>query len=188
MTVITKTRKRRRERVVQGDIFRDVELIEYVVEEAGDIELSKVVFPHVVVLTQDCDLAQDHRFRWARKPKGNQDKWLISVLVAPLYNVELVYRGEHLSDLGMRMQEINENATPGRFLRNNETPRYHFLHFPPEIPVADSVVDFKHYFSVNGHYLRGLRRSRFVCRLAPLYREDVSQRFAAYLARVGLPS
>jgi hypothetical protein len=188
MIEIAKTRASRRERVIQGDVFRDVEMIEYVKEQAGDLELSKVVFPHVVVLTQDCDLEQDHRFRWARKPRHGQDKWLISVLVAPLYNVEHVYRGEHLEDLGMRMQEINPKRSPGEYLQNNTNPRYHYLRFPPDVPVSDSVVDFKHYFSVNGQYLRGLRAGQFVCRLAPLYREDLSQRFAAYLARIGLPS
>jgi hypothetical protein len=56
-------------------------MIEHVLEKDGVIEVSKVVFPLVVVLTQDCDLAQDFTFRRA----STQDKWLLSVLVAPLY-------------------------------------------------------------------------------------------------------
>lgn len=185
--MLIRVRRGDRKRVHQGDIFRDVEMIEYVFEKAGALEVSKVVFPLVVVLTQDCDLEQDHRFRWALKTKPTQDKWLISVLVAPLYNVEHVYEGKHLSDLGMTMEPINGRSTPGGYLRNNERPRYHFLSFPPSEPIADSVVDFKHYFSVNGQYLRRLRKTNFVCQLAPLFREDVSQRFSAYLARIGLP-
>ena len=174
-------------RVNQGDIFRDVEMIEYAVEKEGILEVSRIVFPLVLVLSQDCDLEQDHRFRWSRSGSTTQDKWLISVLVAPLYNVEHVYLGEHLSGLGMTMQRINKKRTDGRRLRNNETPRYHYLSFPESQPIVDSVVDFKHYFTVNVEYLRKLRRRNFVCRLAPLFREDVSQRFAAYLARIGLP-
>lgn len=184
---MTRTRKRR-SRISQGDIFRDVEYIEYVAEKRGILDLSKIVFPLVVVLTQDCDLEQDYKFRWGRKLLKSQDKLLISVLVAPLYNADHVYLGEHLSELTMKMEPINRTRTPGEFLRKNERPRYHYLSFPSSLRLVDSVVDFKHYFSVNAQYLRKISRGNFVCRLAELDREDLSQRFAAYLSRIGLPN
>jgi hypothetical protein len=187
MVAKTKVRTAKLGRVYQGDIFRDVEMIEYVAEKDGVLEVSKVVFPLIVVLTQDCDLEQEHHVRWGSSSHQSQDKWLISVLVAPLYNVEHVYLGQHLSDLGMTMEPINAKRSPGQNLRNNERARYHYLSFPPQVPIADSVVDFKHYFSVNGGHLRRLRASNFICRLAPLFREDLSHRFSAYLARIGLP-
>ncbi len=81
-------------RLSQGDIIRDVEHIEYVSEKSGNIEVSKIVFPLVVILTQDCDLAQDYKFRWSKTETKNEDKWLLSVLVAPLYNLEHIYTGE----------------------------------------------------------------------------------------------
>jgi hypothetical protein len=163
-------------------------MIEYVVEKSGTLAVSKIVFPLVVVITQDCDLQQDHLFHWSRTPKTTQDKWLLSALVAPLYNVEQVYQGVHLSDLGMKMEPINSKKSPGQYLRNNERPRFHFVSFPKFLPIANSVIDFKHYFSVNIKYLRKLRRTNFVCQLSPLYREDVLQRFSAYLSRIGLPT
>ena len=184
---MTKVKIGKHPRVCQGDIFRDVEYVEYVAEKAGNVEISKILFPLVVVLTQDCDLEQDYRFRRSQTPPKSQDKWLISVLVAPLYNVEHVYLGEHLSDLKMAMEPINPKKSPGRFLLQNERPRYHYLEFPTSFPIVNSVVDFKHYFSVNVQYLRRIRPTNFVCQLAALYREDLSQRFAAYLARIGLP-
>jgi hypothetical protein len=162
-------------------------MIEYAVEKAGVLEVSKIVFPLVVVLTQDCDLEQEYKVRWARDGGTTQDKWLLSVLVAPLYNVEHVYSGEHLSEIEMAMEPINKKKSPGKYLQNNERPRYHFLSFPDPVPIVDSVVDFKHYFSVNGSHLRRLRDSHFVARLAPLHREDLSHRFSSYLARIGLP-
>ena len=110
-----------------------------------------------------------------------------AILVAPLYNVEHIYEGEHLSDLGLTMEPINRKKTPGKMLRNNERPRYHFLDFSESVPVADSVVDFKHYFSVNIQYLDEMKRTRFACRISELFREDLSARFANYLARIGLP-
>jgi hypothetical protein len=173
--------------VCQGDIYRDVEHLEYVHEKKGVLEVSTIVFPLAVVLTQDCDLEQEYLFRWSQAGKKTQDKWLISVLVAPLYNAEHVFLGEHLLDLDMKMEPINARRTPGEYLKDNERPRYHYLTFPDDVPIVPSVVDFKHYFSVGSEYVRRHRTDHFVCRLAELDREDLSHRFAAYLARIGLP-
>jgi hypothetical protein len=175
-------------RTSQGDVFRNVECIEYVVERRGIVEVSKIVFPLIVVLTQDCDLEQDARYRSHSKPKpSTHDKQLFAVLVAPLYNAEQVFLGEHLSDLHLKMEPINKKKSPGQTLMQNERPRYHYLDFPAEIPIVPSIVDFKHYFSVSVSYLAKVRSKNFVCRLSELFREDLSQRFASYLARIGLP-
>lgn len=166
-----------------------MELVEYVAQHGDSIEISRLTFPLATVLTQDCDLEQDYRVRWSRQVTPNKDKQLFSVLVAPLYNAEHVYAGEHLNGLDppMTMQPISKAKTPGRNLRNNETPRYHYLEFPEDVPIVPSVIDFKHYFSVSVEYLKMQKRTQFVCRLAELYREDVSHRFASFLARIGLP-
>lgn len=182
-----RVRRPRPGRVAQGDVIRDVDFIERVSEQRGVLEVSRVRFPAVLVLTQDCDLEQDHSLRRQFKDRKSEDKLLLSVLVAPLYNVEHVYTGQHLSELDQRMQQINRTATPGNNLRRNETPRYHYLEFPAEVPLAASVVDFKHYFSVEVNELRRRKSRDFVCQLADLYREDVSQRFASFLGRIGLP-
>lgn len=179
-----KIEKRRRTRISQGDVFRDVECIEYVVEKRGIIEVSKIVFPMVIVLTQDCDLEQDS----GNREKATQNTKLLSVLVAPLYNAEHVFLGEHLSDIGLKMDVINKKRTPGQTLMQNERPRYHYVDFPAHVPLVASVADFKHYFSAHVSYLENIRKTNFVCRLADLFREDVSQRFAAYLARIALPT
>jgi hypothetical protein len=179
-----------KDRISQGDIFRDVECVEYVSEVKGVLEVSKIIFPLIIVLTQDCDLQQDSPYRKlpeiGREQETTQDKQLFSVLVAPLYNAEQVFRGEHLSDLKLKMEPINKTKTPGKTLMQNERPRYHYFDFPHDVPVVPSIVDFKHYFSVSVNYLLGIR-SRFVCRVSELFREDLSCRFAGYLARIGLP-
>jgi hypothetical protein len=185
--VITGVSTRTSDRICQGDILRDVECIESIEEREGEVRISRVVFPLVIVLTQDCDLEQDHKFR--ADPGKTQDKWLMSVLVAPLYNVEHVYKGEHLSELELKMEPITKGRSPGTFLRNNERPRYHYLEFPKRLPIVDSVIDFKHYFSAHILYLQELKRKpgKHVCTLDDLFRHDVSARFAAFLARVALP-
>jgi hypothetical protein len=174
-------------RVCQGDIIKDVEFIEYAVEKEGHIEISKIVFPLVIVLTQDCDLEQDFNNR-ADVTCTNQDKYLISAIVAPIYNLEHIYRGEHLSGLGLKMQTINSNdkKTENKNLKSNHNPRYHFLNFL-KVPIVDSVIDFKHYFTVNIRYLDKVKETNFICKVSPLYRESISQRFAYFLSRIGLP-
>jgi hypothetical protein len=156
-----------------------------VAESSGVIEVARVVFPLAIVLTQDCDLEQDYRFRAETLP--TQDKWLISVLMAPLYNLEHVYQGEQLSELGIRMERVPKAGNTGNFLRNNERPRYHYLDFEENVPIVPSVIDFKHYFSATVNYLMEIKPSAYVCSVAPLFREDIAQRFAGYLARIGLP-
>ena len=175
--------KSRRARISQGDVFRDVECIEYAVEKRGVIEVRKIVFPLIIVMTQDCDLEQDA----GNRDKPTQNTKLLSVLVAPLYNAEHVFQGDHLVDLGIKMATINKKTTEGKTLVQNERPRYHYINFPETIPLVASVADFKHYFSVHVSYLESIRQKHFVCRLSVLFREDVSQRFASYLGRIGLP-
>lgn len=176
-------------RASQGDILRDIQCIEYARESNGIIEVSTIEFPLVVILTQDCDLEQDSRYR-LKSPTSqpsNHDKKLFSVLVAPLYNAEHVFSGKHLELIEMDMTPINKKKSPGEILMKNERPRYHYIDFPEEISIVSSIVDFKHYFTISTSYLQDIWNNRFVCRLSELYREDLSQRFTSYLARIALP-
>jgi hypothetical protein len=84
-------------------------------------------------------------------------------------------------------KKITEDKTPGEFLKENERCRYHYLDFPEDIPIVPSIIDFKHYFSVNVEQMTLNRKEHFVCRVSDLYREDISLRFANFLSRIGLP-
>jgi len=186
---MTKIELNKTDRIYQGDIFRNVDFIEYAIEKEGIIEISKIQFPLVIVLTQDCDLAQDYYNRIRENP-DSQDKILFSVMVAPLYNIEHIYSGEHLNNLGIKMQIINKNSkkTENRFLKNNQNPRYHFLSFDDLLNIVDSVIDFKHYFTVNIKYLNLFKKNNnYIGKVVELYREDITQRFAAFLSRIALP-
>lgn len=171
-------------RVSQGDIYKNIEYVEHVSEIDGNILLSKVVFPQVIVLTQDCDLEQ---YFTKFLDLGKQDKFLFSVIVAPLYNAEHVFSGTHLEGLELTMQTINKKSSHGNFLLNNEIPRYHYLEFPEDIEIVPSIIDFKHYFTVHVQYLSGIKKTNFICRVNELYRESICQRFANYLSRIALP-
>ena len=179
-------------RIQQGDIISDVEYIEYADVEDGVVKISKIRFPHVIVLSQECDLTWDYESRDRQRKnqqEGNQDKFLFTVIVAPLYNYQQFLNGEHLSELGLTMRKLpsQKKKTENKYLRNNEIPRYHFLDFPNDVSIVDSVVDFKHYFTVNITRLEVHKETHFVCSLPTLFRERIAQRFANYLTRIGLP-
>ena len=174
-------------RISQGDIYKNIGHVESVIEKDGYINISKIIFPLVVVLTQDCDLAQDSEFR---KGKKTQDKILFSALVAPMYNAEDVFLGKHLDDVYGKeksMEPIPKNRSPGKYLMQNERCRYHYLEFPDDTHIVPLIIDFKHYFSINIEQLVQSRNDCFVCRVSKLYREDISSRFANFLSRIGLP-
>ena len=76
---MVKIKTGRESRICQGDIIKDVEYVEYVSEKDGNIEISKIVFPLSIVLTQDCDLSQDYKFRWSKANTSNEDKWLMCI-------------------------------------------------------------------------------------------------------------
>ena len=183
-----KVTQEKNNRVCQGDILANVEYIEKVKEKDGILTVTKIVFPLVVVLSQECDLTWDFENR-NNQGKGNQDKYLLSIIVAPLYNYEQFINGTHLSELEQQMATISSNKkkTDNKMLRDNKNPRYHFLEFDKNIRVVDSVVDFKHYFTVNTTTLQEMKKDNFVCSISELYRESLSQRFANYLSRIGLP-
>jgi len=183
----TRVEKQYCRRVRQGDIISDVEYIEYVDIIDGKIEISKILFPLVIVLSQDCDLTWDFESR--NGETNNQDKHLFSVIVAPLYNYEHFIEGKHLSELNLTMRSISSkpSKTENKNLKQNETPRYHYFEFDENYPISSSVLDFKHYFTVNVSRLEKHKETHFVCSISDLFRERVSQRFANYLSRIGLP-
>ena len=47
--VLTKTYVESKSVINQCDIFRDIEYIEYVKEDENTIEVSKIIFPHVIL-------------------------------------------------------------------------------------------------------------------------------------------
>lgn len=171
-------------RVCQGGLYGSVEYVNGLRRREEDLwELEKLVFPLVIVLTQDCDLNQDYASRVMGR--ADQDKNLVSVLVVPVYNREHFMNGEHLELLGRKMQVFGKKDGRRDLLEQNQLPRYHFLNFDPKTWLPPSIVDFKHYFSVDAESLE--TRGQFVGRLRELFREDLSQRFSSFLARVGLP-
>jgi len=194
-------------RICQGDILNNVKYIEHFKEVDDFYDVSIINFPLVVIISQDCDLNEDYQFRYDIPIKhDDHDKIMFSLLVAPIYTADQVLDGSHLSllnppnapleyrnSLFMKMQKLTKGKGSTKptshydDMKKNEIPRYHFLRFPNAVEIPDSFIDFKHYFSVNIHYLEELKKTNFLCRIDAPYREFVSQRFSNYLSRIGLP-
>jgi len=183
------TNKNEYVRVRQGDIYSNVPYYESYKELNGEFELTIYEFPYVLVLTQDCDLEQNKNDRSKVKEPNTlglkqNDKHLISVIVVPLYNSEHLFSGEHLSQLEILSQKHGSDQK--KTIKQNQTPRYHYIEFDKDVVVPDSVIDFKHYYSVSLEWLESNFKNR-ICGINPIYRELISQRFSNYLSRIGLP-
>jgi len=178
-------------RVSQGDIFQKITYYERYIEKDRQFELNILEIPFSIVLTQDCDLEQNRseRLRNAALSKQEQDKikndkYLISLLCAPLYNYEHLCAGTHLENLKIKMEFYN-SAEKKKITQNNNI-RYHYIEFSKDILLPPLVIDFKHYFTVSLGNLEEQLTNR-IYSIDPLFRESISNRFAHYLSRIGLP-
>ena len=127
-----------------------------------DVDVEKY---NVVVMSQSCDLQQ-----------GNID----IVLVCP---------SVPLDDFG-EANTYYQGSKGREALRRGYCPGYHLLN-RCELPGFESgfiVVDFRNVFGVHFSFLKALARQRGLRRrLLPPYREHLSQAFARFFMRVGLP-
>ncbi|MFC1854956.1 hypothetical protein ACFL2A_00250 [Thermodesulfobacteriota bacterium] len=172
-------------KISQGDIYKEITHIDYYKENDGLFELHTIKFPLAIVLTQDCDLTSEYRQVVEGK---NDNNFLLSILVAPLYDYDIINKKSHLEKLGLR---ITNDLGSTQLLTQNKNPRYHYLEFDKDnkdIHCKKFVIDFKHYFTVNINTLKREQDSKFILQVEPAYREHISQRFSNYLSRIGLPA
>jgi hypothetical protein len=153
------------EEVWQGDVINSCPIV----VPSHAIELGKVsaevIEYDVVVMSQSCDLVQ---------------KKLNLVLVCPFY---------HLSEFENR-SDFFKGKEGKEALRRGDAPGYHLLN-KCELGGFETdylVLDFRSVYSVPFDFLMDLAKSRGGrLRLLPPYREHLSQAFARFFMRVGLP-
>lgn len=200
--IITKCDLSPDEFIHQGDILTNVEYIEYADIIDGNIEISKINFPKVIVLTQECDSIQDYNNRkeCLVKMKGNEEiktnQFLLSTIVAPLYNLSDIITGDHLSnikiiengnltDCSLKYERINSEKKGN--LISNQLDRYHYIKIDINGKYVEYVIDFKHYFTVNTERIINHKKNNFFVSISPVFRESINQRFSNFLCRIGLP-
>lgn len=171
----------------QGDILRQLAIVEWAEVVDEELRIVERMLPYAAILSQECDLEHDFNNRAdLEKCKTNTDKFLQTILVCPAYLAEAVRIGSHLADIDQRMQKFSSDQWK-RIKQNNDS-RYHFLAESQEQQVPDLVIDFKHYFTMprNIAYRVDVKQ-KFLVSLDDLFREHLSNRFAHYLSRIGLP-
>lgn len=186
----------------QGELIFACTLLEPVIpdqisENALEID-ADLITGNFIILSQSCDLEQDN---------------IDAVVLAPVYSVgQFVGADPNLhhkaiqcanskkidipadeslhGDLFMRLaQECNSLRSEIDKIRRGDKPAYHLINEEPSVDLPFSIVDFHRIYSAPKNYLLQLTKHQDPrIRLKPPYREHLSQAFARYFMRVGLPS
>ena len=156
--------------VQQGDFIPDcpIALPPAGLKPGDEIEMD-IQFMNVIILSQSCDLT-------------NKDIEII--LVCPYSDAENYFSllpAEQTKTPKAR-RKILEN------LKKGHLAAYHLLNKQEGIFDNYLVVDFKNVYSINPSTLdETIKNLKTRIRLLPPYREHLSQAFARYFMRVGLP-
>lgn len=177
-------RKHNADRIVQGDILKEVKFSDWNWDaKRNDVIIYEKKLPYVVILTQDCDLEQDFKYRTTAVK--NDDKILQSILVCPAYGWQDFTKGDHLKDFKLTMEPITSDKK--NLIRTQQVPRFHYLEEDSENQTGPWVIDFKHYYTLPVEFLLYIYKKHYVSSMNELFRESLSQRFSFYLSRIGLP-
>jgi len=191
MAAVVRYESRKSRRLSQGDIYRDVAIV----EGCDPQDVSRTSFPYAVILSQECDLEQDWKAYTEQpgEPNGadyqqysQEDKLLRHIMLAPCYVADAFREGVHIANRQMR------TIPDGEWKKNiseNKHIRYHCLPECEGFLQQDLVVDFKHYFTIerDAFYAKARKDFTYVCSVAVLYRDAMARRFAEYLSRIGFP-
>lgn len=155
------------DQLLQGDIIISCPVIipslEVEEEEIKNID-AQVNKYDVVIMSQSCDIVQ---------------KKLNLVLVCPVLPMHELEKNSEFMINNKVKEKIRQGTVPG----------YHLLNNPDLDGLTDFlVVDFRNVYGVQLEFLIGLAKKREKrLRLLPPYREHLSQAFARFFMRVGLP-
>lgn len=155
--------------ILQGDLIPDCPIIippkYFHPDDIIDVDVQLI---NSIILSQSCDLENDK---------------LEIVLVCPYHILnEFIESNEVWNKSLKSKQRVKDNLRKGFF------PGYHLLNKFDGYLADYLVVDFKNVFGINIQSLKNIVLSKKErVRLLPPYREHLSQAFARYFMRVGLP-
>lgn len=177
--------------IFQGDIFQNVRFNYLESEDNDSVEVIEYVFPYAIVLSQSCDVISMSEMEVSKT--GKATKFMPSILMCPIYDTTLAKQGEHICDA---LELMNIAIVKDNLFNSHEKKvadkdwhyRFHSLEIEYEgnIALDNSMIDFKHYFTVPISYLLHNRSDR-VFRLDDIYAEQITLKFATFLSRVAMP-
>lgn len=166
-------------RLTQGELIFDCPVAKWrAVSTVGEDPqtLAEYISIDVIVMSQDCDLENDK---------------IDHVVLCPAFPEE-EYRArwsEVASAVGQNPTDKAWNKRKQAMARGDEVAVTLLNNLPESHGGAQRIVDFKEIYSVPREFLEsltGARQRRIM--LGPPYREHLSQSFARYFMRVGLPT
>lgn len=187
-------KKHRSIRIYQGDLLRD--FVFYTAnpgrkkKNSKIIELTKIEFPYVIVLSQDCDLEWCFKRKDTIEIEGRKliqdNQFLPNVLILPAFPIDSLIDGNHLKDeFGIIQKHIDRKQR--KIIIQNKDERYHYLPRNMDYQIPKLIIDFKIYYHVSREYLKQEFRNYYFATVNELFREKINQRFSSYLDRIGLP-
>ena len=159
--------------ITQGDIVKKCPIpilngsvFDAIIKKQDNVdEPIGVIESDVMILSQACDIVNDK---------------IDSIVVCPVWPLKTL----------MSSNDYYKKSSGRENLRQGKEPSYHLLneYFSEKISLPYSVVDFHRIYSLPKVYLKRILTNIDIrIRLLPPYREHLSQAFARYFMRVGLP-
>lgn len=156
--------------IEQGDLIIDCPIVfppsEYKTDEVLKLDYNLI---NTIILSQSCDLVNNK---------------IEFVLVCPYYKLK-----EYLQNLPEDQQTKKSKEKKIEELKRGNLHGYHLLNKSDNDEIEDYIiVDFRNVYGVQIDVLKQIAKEREKrYRLQPPYREHLSQAFARYFMRVGLP-
>jgi hypothetical protein len=154
----------------QGDLIKDCPIVippaKLIKDDVPEVEVKLI---NSIVLSQSCDLVNDK---------------IQIVLVCPYYTLK--YFIDNLPENQKTTKAVKKHIDN---LRKGNLPSYHLLNKFEELEINDYlVVDFRNVYGIQIDNIKEIAANLNArIRLLPPYREHLSQAFARYFMRVGLP-
>jgi len=157
----------------QGDLLRNVPIVQVreILPKPGEEVTPVIKFYDMIVLSQSCDLAHNGKVK--------------RVQLAPVETLKRFAKNDkRFNDPDNEPDLLNE-------LRKNNIPRYYLLNYNRKRTFGKTgylVIDFGNVHSISVRTLQALcvDQPKRVRLLSP-YKEQMSQQFARFYMRVGLP-
>ncbi len=154
---------------MQGDLIPNCPIVKPPSNIETKNQLLKVSFINSIILTQSCDL---------------ENGKVEIVLVSHYFTLQ-----EFMDSLPIEQTRGKGRDNIIRNLKQGNLPAYHLLNKDEKCGLSDClVVDFRNVYGIHFDYLKKFSaKLDNRVRLLPPYREHLSQAFARYFMRVGLP-
>lgn len=167
--------------VTQGGIISEFRIPFTGKEE--NLELpQEILVQYAVIISQACDIEQ------SIAAKKNDNNWLPNIIILPMYVLETFQTGSHLQESYSILQRTFTGKEIEKLQQNHSELRYHFFQKDDKLIPYDTIIDFKHYYTIPKKLIIDQYPEKYIATINPLHKSLLTQRFCNYLSRIALPS